>query len=296
MAKVNKDNINESKVDEIDVVDLIGVLIKRRAFIIWFIVIATGVCSSFFVAREFKRSFGPERIFASEVAASSSRDSIFTSYSFIKRKFDAEGYKSFLNVLLFPADATPPSFEVQFAPNGGVDYFFNDAQSLVEFSKRYKSFSDNIKKMADTRATMDEDVYASCRQLYLTRSMNIQIKDLFPGEQDLKACNLFNYYFGIVQGKLLNTLVGTSTTVGEPYLNFIVDYASSNKEGIALIEGGAQKDSKTTFKFKYHFNKGKVVKYTLLAFILSTMLAAISVYVIEFFKNNRTRIAKYWKK
>ena len=279
--------------DEIDLIDLLGVLIKRRSFIIWFIVLFTFVTTSVIFVKEYIKTSGSKKIYTSEFAVSVSNDPIYVSYSYLKKNSDLEDYKKTLSSILFPAGSTPVNFEIQVQDDGSIDYFFDSKQDLDSFVKTYSSMMDNISNMYLYNKAMKPEIFASCRQLYVSRASNISVKDLFNDSEELRFCNLFNYYLNIVQGKFTYSI--ENLKMDDSFISFITDYMDKNHKDYRLVSNDIQEDRKLKLELKRQFNKKKVLKYTILLFILSVMLSFASAYLIEFWTNNKSRLKKYWK-
>jgi len=279
--------------DEIDLIDLLGVLIKRRSFIIWFIVLFTFVITSAIIVKEYVRTSGSKKVYTAELAVSVTKDPVYASYSYFKKTNDLDGYKKALTSVLMPSGTESINFELQLNGSGGVDYFFDKKDELDLFVKRYTSLMDSMNGLYSNYIAMKPETFASCRQLYVSRASNISVKDLFNTPDELKYCNLFNYYFNIVQGKFIYSI--ENLKADESYVAFITDYIASNQKDFRLVSSDSLENRDVKLELKHHFNKKKVVKYSVLVFILSVMLAFTATYIIEFWSNNKTRLRKYWK-
>ncbi|MEI6093375.1 MAG: Wzz/FepE/Etk N-terminal domain-containing protein [bacterium] len=286
--------------DEIDLVELFGVLIKRRKFMIYFILIATFIGSLLLLFMEYRHSVLVEKNYKLENSMSANRDAVFASYMFVKKGLEKDHYNKFLSSILFPSTVDAPDFEIV-DKKGYVDviYLFHDEESSKLFMNKYNALVYTMGKLVNYGASLDEKSFSNCRQFNTMSVGNIdkEISMLFKNSEEIKNCNMFNYYYAMIQSKITYALDSTTvTTVPEAYIPFITDFMKSGVEKSLLKTTLKTEENKNDIKItaKSNFSKKKVFKYTFLIFILSGIISIFIVFVFEFLHNNKSRLSKYW--
>lgn len=279
---------------EVDIVDLLGVVIKRRKFIIWFIVCFTVVASMMVLVTEYKRSaVSLKGNFNASDTLTTKNDSILAIYMLLDKSYKEGVYKAFLSSLLFPAVLDAPTFAVSITSGTNVNYFFLSPDEAKRFSDRYNEFVDVLLKLKSYENSMSDEVRANCAHLYRSRTAEFaKASDVFfNNPKDASNCNLYNYYYGTIQSKIRYAI---NNNVEDYYFYFVtgmVKDAETSKlkpisaKDVANVKVKAQKD----FKVK------KVIKYSVLLFVFSILTAFIMAFVIEFWIKNKKRVLGYWR-
>jgi hypothetical protein len=280
--------------EEIDIVDLLGVIIKRRKFIIWFVVCFTIFASLLVFFRGYKKSIVSLRSgFTASDILTTQNDTILASYIFLNKSDKQEGYQAFVNSLLFPAVVDAPTFEIQRGENFDVNYLFVSPDEAKRFLDRYNEFIDELVKLKTFQNGMSEDVNASCIQLYRGKTVDTGkgMSAFFSNSKDASNCNAYNYYYALIQGKLKYV---TGRNVDDYYFPFVSSAVKDAK--VSKLKPANDKEAKDVkIKVKRNFNVKKVAKYSILLFIFSIMVALVMAFVIEFWANNKKRISGYWR-
>jgi len=279
--------------EEIDLVDLLGVIIKRRRLIVWFIICFTVFTSALIFLKEYKSSaVSLKRSFAASNTLTTQNDTVLASYIFLSKSDKQDGYKTFVSSLLFPAIVDAPTFEIQRSTGLSVNYLFISAGETKRFLDKYNGFVDELLKLNLYKNNMSEEVSASCAQFKSTTtdSLNL-VKTLFSNSKNIVNCNLYYAYFGLIQGKLK---YATGSNVDDYYYPFI---SSSVKDAkTSKLKPVADKEfAEIKTEAKRNFNTKKVIKYSAVSFILSVIFSLVIAFVFEFWTNNRKRISGYWR-
>lgn len=287
------------KDDEIDLVELLGVLIKHRKFIIYFVIIATFLGALFLFFKEHRNSITVEKSYKLENSMSTNKDAVFSTFLFLKKGLDQENYNKFLSSILFPSKVDAPDFEIV-NKRGYINviYLFHDEESSNLFMEKYNALVDNMGKLVSYRTKLSEEAFSNCRQFNSIKGNSID-KDMFlffKNTEDMKYCNLFNYYYTLIQSKITYAL--DNSTVPEAYIPFIMDFMKDGVDGSLLTATLRTEKNKEDIKItaKSNFSKKKVIKYTFLIMVLSGLFSVFIVFVIEFWQNNKSRLNNYWGK
>ena len=287
------------KDDEIDLVELLGVLIKHRKFIIYFVIIATFLGALFLFFKEHRNSITVEKSYKLENSMSTNKDAVFSTFLFLKKGLDQENYNKFLSSILFPSKVDAPDFEIV-NKRGYINviYLFHDEESSNLFMEKYNALVDNMGKLVSYRTKLSEEAFSNCRQFNSIKGNSID-KDIFlffKNTEDMKYCNLFNYYYTLIQSKITYAL--DNSTVPEAYIPFIMDFMKDGVDGSLLTATLRTEKNKEDIKItaKSNFSKKKVIKYTFLIMVLSGLFSVFIVFVIEFWQNNKSRLNNYWGK
>jgi hypothetical protein len=274
--------------EEIDLIDLLGVFIKRRVFIISFILIFTLIASSLVFLKEYLKTNKEKNINSSEYVLTNDEDYAFSTYMFVKRNAEKEEYKDFLKQVFYPSNINVPDFDLIINNKlTKVFYIFKDQESMNSFNYKYKNFIFNISKMKINISNMPDDAISICSQLINSRSFSsVDVSSLFNSPKDWKNCNKFNYYFSNISNlikKATNEDISFNTYV--PFLlsfsNFNDAYLKINNEDLKLNNNCS-------------LNKTKLIKYFLMLFVLSIFLSVVIAFLLEFWENNKNRLKKYW--
>jgi hypothetical protein len=281
--------------EEIDLVDLLGVIIKRRKFIVWFIVGFTVLTSTIFFLREYRKTtaFLKNSSTISDVFTTKN-DTLLASYIFLNKSDKREGYKAFVNLLLFPAAVDAPAFEIQRGNGLAVSYLFTSSDEAKQFSEKFNELVDQLLKLKAYESSMSEDVRAGCVQIYKHRAADSTKAPtaFFSNPKDASNCSIYSYYFGVIQDKL--KYVTGSDIVSDYYFSFIssaVKDASLSKVKHIDRENLSTLVSKNTADL----NVKKAIKYPVILFIVSVMVAFVMAFVFEFWAKNKKRISGYWR-
>lgn len=287
------------KEDEIDLVELLGVLIKHRKFIIYFVLITTFLGALLLVFKEHRNSLTVEKSYKLENSMSTNKDAVLSTFLFLKKGLDQENYNKFLGSILFPSKVDAPDFEI-IDKRGYVDviYLFHNEENARLFMTKYNDLVHNIGKLVSYGTKLSEEAFSNCRQFNTIKGNSID-KDMFlffKNTEDMKYCNLFNYYYTLIQSKITYAL--DNSTVPEAYIPFIMDFMKDGIEDSLLTATLRTEKNKEEIKItaKSNFNKKKVFKYTFLIMVLSGIFSIFIVFVIEFWQNNKNRLNNYWGK
>lgn len=284
----NKNTENAFHEEEIDLVDLLGVVIKRRRFVVLFIILFTFITSSIIFLREYSKSGAEEKVYNFEYALSSEIDLLYLNYMFVKKGDEPEKYKSFLEGFLYPASIDKKNFNVVIKNlNTKVVYVFSDKESMNDFLYRYNLQLSNLKKLHISVLEMSDETISVCQNLISTRSpLGKDVASLFRTYNDWTNCNIFNYYFSSFQGfvkEAINVNISFAT-----YIPFLSSIKSLNTSSLKTYDKELKKKQESSL------NKRKLVKYSILLFILSIMISLVSVFIMEFWDKNKDRLKKYY--
>ena len=216
---------------------------------------------------------------------------------FLKKGADKEGYDKFLSLVLFPSTTGVPDFGVvNKKGSSSVTYLFYNRSEALEFMDKYNSFIDLLTKVSNYSKKLGEEAFSNCRQFNSSKG-NISGKDLFMyfrNTEDMKYCNFFNYYYSLVQGRINYALTDAPL---DNYVPFIVDFLDSNVEKVKLVLAPVTEESKNKIKIakESSFNKKKIIKYAAILFSISFVLSIFMVFIMEFWRNNRVRLSRYWR-
>jgi len=291
----NPTNRKPVQEEEIDLVDLLGVIIKRRCFIVWFIIGFTLVTSSLVLFREHKRSAisSVSKFTASDVLTVKD-DTILASYIFLNKSDKQEEYKTFLKTLLFPTVIDVPVFEVQRGDKFAVNYLFLSPEDAKNFSSKYNGFIDELLKLKEYRGNMSELATASCDQFYNSRPVGFlkETEAFFDSARDIKNCNGYNYYASLIQAQVRYT---TGAVPDSYYFSFIIDTVKDAEHAKLKSVNNDSESADIGKKAKSTINVKRVIKYSVLLFIFSGMLAFTLAFVLEFWGKNKKRLSTYWR-
>ena len=285
------DHVHE---EEIDLIDLLGVIIKRRKFIVWFVVCFTVLTSLLVFFKEYRHSalVSKTKFTASDIMITDN-DAVMATYRFLNKADKQDGYKDFVNMLLFPTATDTPAFEIQKGEGSSFGYLFLSSKDAQRFAVKYNSFVDSLVKIKEYGKKMSEGTFASCKQIYgnkLTGSAR-DLSMMIGSEADVRNCNIFNYYYGLVQGQ---TRYVTGNSLEDYFYPFIIDIIK--EPSLSKLKLADPKDIKgIESKAKSSFNSKKVIKYTAILFIVSVLLAFALAYVLEFWSKNKVRLSGYWR-
>jgi len=278
--------------DEIDIVDLLGVVIKRRKFITWFVVCFTVLTFMVVLLKEYRNSaVYLEHGLAAGSILTTQNDAVLASYIFLNRSYKQDGYKSFLQSLLFPEVADAPSFETQRLKGLGANYLFLSTEGAKIFLDKYNAFIDEVINLDSYHKSMSEDIRANCTRFKNTPINSAsELKLFLSNSKDATNCNLFYSYFELIQSRLKYT----SNSVDDYYFPFIYATIKDSKVSkLRTVDPSSSTDIKV--KMSQIFNFKKVIKYSIMLFILSIIIALASAFVFEFWNKNKTRISGYWR-
>lgn len=291
MEQNNNFNCNE---EEIDLVDLIGVVLKRRKFIILFILIFTVLGSLLVAGREFKRATSIQQMsFKATDIFGAKKDTALATYVFMKKDTDMDKYKEFLGGLLFPGFINVPSFQIEKQENGFVNYLFEDKTSAQDFYSRYNSFVDSVTRMSVYARAMDPVSFGACRQYCSGKiPFGSELGTLFENKNDIRNCNAYYHYYSLLGG---NIKYATGSNVDDSYYGYILGFLNDNTDSIRLKRSGDIDAKELIVENKKEINTRKIIKYSVLIFIVSIMLAFVLAFVLEFWLKNKTRLKTYWR-
>jgi len=307
---MDHDENHKSNGDVIDIIDLLGVVIKHRRFMAIFVVLFTLLGTGAAIVYKFDSIFVPEEKYDPRYTVVVAKDPVFASYVFLKRPQgtqdsknalsrsllstanDIEMYKKSIGALLFPSLLDVPEFGVRNIKGFTVNYFFLKAKDSEIFTARYNAFVDTLNKFREYGAKMNESLYSSCRQFYNSRpGQTKEISAFFDNLNDVKICNAYNYYMSVINNRLSYAVEVAPTDV---YTFFISDFVNDlEKCKAAPISAVASGDVK--IKLKEAQNVKRIIKYAALMFILSGVFSVLFAFVIEFWSNNRKKLSIYWK-
>ncbi|MFH1222986.1 MAG: hypothetical protein V1647_01415 [Pseudomonadota bacterium] len=298
--------------DVIDIIDLIGVVVKRRKFIIKLTLVLTLLAVVLFCAREYLNSRGVERNFSPDNALFVQRDPLLATYLFfvkppdnsgVYKNFESNsmkpspdllsGYKKFLGLLLYPSLMDMPDFEVRKLDVLSVDYLFLNAKDQADFTDKYNSFVGLFMKLGNSISKMDESLYSSCKQFFgMTRTdPDKKWSNFFYNAEQVRTCNTYNYYLSLVGNKIAYAVVAPS----EAYIFFICDFVKTPNEVLVKPFDGSKNSKEIKLKSKNSYNIRKIVKYSFLSFVLATMFSVFMAFVADFWKRNKAKLKFYWK-
>jgi hypothetical protein len=296
--------------DEIDLVDLLGVVIKHRRFIFWFVVVTTFVGALFLGFREYRKTITVGKMYKLDSAISTDtsedgykledslstdKDTMLVTYMFLKKGVEKGSYSSFLSSVLYPTAIGVPSFEI-INNLSGATYLFRNETDLKNFMNQYNTFVDILGKASESRQKLSDEAFSKCKQFNLN-SANTSAKDLlvwFKSSDDMKYCSLYYYYSSLAQARIAYAL---DMAVHDSYMPFLIDFIGGDAQKIKLVTSTKTKEIKDKIKIapKADFNKKKVLKYSVLVLILTVILSFFLVFVLEFWTNNRSKLDRYWK-
>jgi len=277
--------------EEIDLVDILGVIIKRRKFIVWFIVCFTILTSILVFLMEYKKSaISLKSNFTARETLTTQNDLVLASYIFLNKSDKQERYHAFLSSLLFPAVVDAPTFEVQKGESLNVDYLFVSSAEAKRFSDRYNEFVDQLVKLKTAQNSMSEGVRASCSQFKSTTIDSTNgAKNFFSNSNDAANCNLYYAYFGLIHGRLKYVM---GSDIEGYYFPFICDAIKDAKIS-KLKPADAEEVNDIKIKAKRNFNMKKVIKHSALFFVFSIVAAFIMAFAFEFWTKNKDRFSGY---
>ncbi|MCX6111771.1 MAG: hypothetical protein NTY22_00570 [Proteobacteria bacterium] len=297
---------------ELDLVALLGVIIKRRKFIIYFVMLLTFISILFLCFRERRNAITIEKTYKLENSVSTDKDAILATYMVLKKGKDNEiqgekekekekqEYKKFLRMILFPSKIDTPDFEILNKKNQVAStYLFNTEAEAKNFMNRYNSFVNLLGKIGEYKVKLSDEAFSNCRQFDNSIKGTILQRNLFlffRNPEDIKICNLFNYYYAEVQNKI--TYASTdNTTISEASIPFIIDFINGEPEKSKLIPTirTGEDINEIKIKMKSNFNVRKIIKYSISALVMFGILSIFMVFLMEFWKNNKTRLSKYWR-
>ncbi len=270
--------------DEIDLVELLGVVLKWRRPIIAIVIAITILAVTGLSINEHYR-FSPK--YFGEVK----QDVFFATNNFFNKKTDLNKYKKFITTLLFPASINTPKFEVNVSDGSNLYYLFETEKGKELFMNKYNMFTETMYNLLKSKNNVSGLLAENCKKFFSTTQFGSpkDISLFFDDINDIKKCNEYNYYNSLVQDRFAYASEAT-IAIGDTYMDFLSDFMDSHPE---LNKINAIQDSRNSINI--NFNVKKVIKYTAVAFIISIILGIFSAFILEFWSVNKKRINGYLK-
>lgn len=280
-----EDKKRPHKNDEIDIVEILGVILKwRRSFFITIISITVLTVLTLSIKEHYR--FNPK--YFAEVKM----DVFFATNNFFDKKSDLNKYKKFVTTLLFPASINTPKFEINTNNNSNLYYLFETEEDMNNFISRYNVFSDTLYELLLSRNSLNSLLVENCKMFFTKSSQFSTPKDIsffFDNEGDIKKCKEYNYYVNFIQDRF-TYVFSTPIELGDTYMDFLARFIEGQHD---LNKITPIQDSKN--KININFNIKKIIKYTMVAFIVSIFLGVIFTFILEFWFQNKKRITGYLK-
>jgi len=261
--------------DEIDLVELLGVILRwRKAIIITVLSITVLTVLALSIKEHYR--FNPK--YFGEVK----QDVLFATNNFYDKKTDLNKYKKFITTVLFPASINTPKFEINVSSGSNLYYLFETENDMNLFTNRYNTFSDTLYGLLVSRNNLSSVLVENCKMLF---SKNIQFtgpKDIslfFDDTSDIKKCKEYNHYINVAQDHFTYAF-GNTIEIGDTYMDFLSNFMNSSPE---------------LNKINISFNIKKVIKYSIVAFMVSIILGIFFAFILEFWSVNKKRIFGYLK-
>jgi len=285
------DPINPSSNDEMDIIEVLGIVLRWRKVVISIVLVAT-VSTAIVLSIKNCCQFSPK--YFGEVK----QDSLFVSNAFFDKNTDQDKYKKFIKALLFTANVNVPKFEIRIFKsddnsddNSTVFYLFESEKDRDNFMSRYNIFLNDLHELQMSRDNISGTLVENCRKFFSTTQFGSP-KDLhffFKDASDIKKCTEYNYYHDLIQDRFAYASEA-NTIITETYLDFLSRFIKNDFE-LSKMTTIQSRGNKTNVKF----NIKKIVKYSIVTFLFSLMSGIVCAFILEFWSINKKRILEYLK-
>jgi hypothetical protein len=293
--------------DEIDLIELLGVLIKWRRVLITFVVLLTVLSSIVIILKEHSRYQRAIKTVGSHLNMSKGtgvgsflyvkKSPLNSIYKFLLIKdsnvtIKAE-YETFVSRLLFPVDSEKPVFNtvVSAEDANDISYIFANDNDMYKFRTTYMQTIGLLKKLLSAKEEMSEPQFAQCT--YNSTKQN---------EQKDRAC--FNYLY--IQNVLMDRIsyaAGALINMNMVFLDVISTAQSKfNEDSVKIVKKELSAPDKNKIlaaavkeETGHGLDRSKIIKYVFIVFILSVFMGVFLAFILEFWVKNRGRISEYLK-
>ena len=283
------------KNDEIDLIELIGVVLKWRKVVICFVVIATTLVAAGYLIKELRKHLiTPKPKYFAEVK----KDILYSSYTFFsydQRFGNIKTYKEILGPLLFPLEIASVNFDVV---NSSTDdytvyYLFGDKKSMNSFVPKYNEMVDLLDKYKKSRDMLSGFLLESCNKFFSTTTFASpkDLKLFFDDTKDIHKCNQYNYYSNLVSEKLSYAFGTAITMANNSYISFLSDLMKNNSVELTNIH----QIGRTINRHNKPFNIKKFIKIVAIATVLSIFMSVLITFLLEFWSINKKRLKEFLK-
>lgn len=304
----DKNNLkNECYQDEIDLVDLLGVIIKRRKFLFSIFLVLFFISSllmfikeSNFVKNENSKLLETNICLECEYKYVISIDNDYLNYiynvmnvdyatSINSPKFAFEtSYTDFLNKFLFPESFEKIDFLVKDTDENKY-FFFNDEDLMNNFIKKYENTNKKLMSSSFYKNKMSDYESVVCVDKMLS-------KDEFY--KPTYNCKMFFYNYNLLKSEFSKAVQRNIVPSVFSYNN-ILDNATFYKINMLEIEAAIKEikelNQKNIDENMLKFNVSKFIKYIIIVFILSFIMSIFMVYIYEFYQTNKDRLKEFTK-
>jgi hypothetical protein len=293
--------------NEIDIIELIGVIIKWRKVLIIFVATVTvfaGIVIGFKnynkyekAVKEMESELGANRNGGKAGVVEVRKDPLNYIFKFVfKPNENKTDYDTFVSRLLFPEDMEKPVFDVAGSVKaGGFKYTFVDNSGAEIFKARYLELISTLKRLVGAKEGMTNAQFAQC--LYIL-SRQTTGNAVYP-----KNCADYIYFQTYISDKISYAINASTPVIITTLFLEVVSKATTALGDNGVISGpeiltSAEKKNLAVFmvgdKGVQNIKKMGILKPVALVFVLSIFFAVFLAFVLEFWVKNKDRIRKYF--